>query len=179
MSLLRDMNSTRISKNFILGEMLGSDTATANMIENAPRSVVEAMSVMISAAALAHNCLQPLRDQFGVLTINSWYRCEELEKIITKGAFPSWCERNTEKVTDPKSWDKYFARKSHPRGEAADVEAANPRISNVEVFNWAKTNLKFDQLILENVPANSKDPRAGWVHISYREGNNRQEAFQL
>jgi len=159
-----------LAPNFKMFEIAKSSTATRYGIENTPSP-----EVVDNAIELAVNCLQPIRKQFGAVHVESWYRCEELEKIIAKSGFESWCKKNGRNVTDPKSWDDYFAVKSHPKGEAADIEVGG--LSNDVLFEWCKKNLKYDQLIREFPKAG--DPMSGWVHISYRKGNNRQMAFTI
>lgn len=157
---------------FKFKELTGTDTGNANKIVNAP-----CHDVIANACALTENVLDPIREKFGVSVINSWYRCEELEKHITKSGFADWCVRHGKDRNDPAVWTEYFNRKQHPKGMAADVEAL--AVSNTELYNWIKANLQFDQLILENVK-NPSDPRSGWVHVSFNPfGNNRNQAFEL
>ena len=52
----------------------------------------------------------------------------------------------------------------HCFGMAADFTVAN--VSNWDVCQYALKNLNYDQLIFEY-------GEAGWIHISYREGDNR------
>lgn len=157
------------SPNFKQYEVGKSDTATRRNIDNTP-----SLQVLNNAAALAVNCLQPIRDKFGAFSCNSWYRGEELEKVTTKAGFADWCKKRNIPVNDS-SWDLYFARKSHPRGQAADLEI--PGVSNDVLFEWCRKNLKFDQLIREF--AKPGDPMSGWVHISWNEKGNRQEVLHI
>ena len=144
----------QVSANFNLRHVVESDTAFRLKIDNsAPPAVVsEAINV----------------------EINSWFRCEALEKAICKDAYVKWCAQNGMKVNDV-SWAKYFARKQHPRGNAVDFEVKG--VSNKDLFEWCKANLVYDQLILEF--HKSGDPRSGWVHISYVPRNNRKQAFSI
>ena len=50
-----------------------------------------------------------------------------------------------------------------------------PGTSNLELAQWIRDNLEFDQLILEYW--NGSDPNSGWVHVSFREGRNRNEVM--
>lgn len=164
---------TPLSKHFKFYEMVHSQTADNNQILNRPSSYV-----VNHAKALAQNVLDPVREQFGVVLVNSWFRCETLERVIAKKGYESWCRRNGYAQTEL-TWKTYFARKQHPTGSAADIEARDPNVSNIEIYNWIKYNLDFDQLILENA-TNLHDPRSGWVHVSYNPfGDNRNEAFLL
>ena len=57
----------------------------------------------------------------------------------------------------------------HLKGEAVDVVFSN----TVEVFNYIKENLDFDQLIWEG--GTKQAPK--WLHISYRKDNNRKQVI--
>lgn len=61
----------------------------------------------------------------------------------------------------------------HITGQAVDFEI--PTISNRALADWIKETLHFDQLILEYYHDN--DPKSGWVHCSYNQGNNRQQSL--
>ena len=56
-------------------------------------------------------------------------------------------------------------------GQAIDIDMDGTDVSNEEIFNFVKDNLEFDTLIWE-----FEGPR--WVHISYREGNNRKQVLE-
>ena len=72
------------------------------------------------------------------------------------------------------SWAQYFAQKSHPKGEAVDIEI--PGISNDELIEWIDANIPvYDQLIREFPKPG--DPSSGWVHCSYSATINRRERF--
>lgn len=59
----------------------------------------------------------------------------------------------------------------HCVGEAVDFEV--PGIANVDLAEWIHVMLDFDQLILEYPQAH--DPSAGWVHVSFRHTDNRNQ----
>ena len=160
----------KLSDNFYAAEVSKSYIAQRNGIDNTPPP-----EVLAHAKALAVNCLQPIRDHFGVpYTPQSWYRCEELEKLVTKNSYPKWLRKKGLSDSE-ENWALYFSLKSHPEGEACDIEV--PGVANDDLFGWCADNLEFDQLIREcAVPG---DPTSGWVHISFREGNNRREVFSL
>lgn len=156
--------------NFKMYEVAKSATAERLHIDNTPDP-----ESLERARLLAVHCLQPIRNKFGRCSPQSWFRCEELEKTITKSGFKFWCQTNGKDVNSEAAWQEYFSKKSHPKGEAADIEIVG--VSNDELFEWCKKNLKFDQLIRE-FPKEG-DPRSGWVHISYRKDNNRQMSFVI
>lgn len=137
----------RYSKNFPRWEMLKSQAAVRLGINNEPTEEHEE-----NLHALAVNVLQKVRDHFGIVSVSSGYRSPELNKAIG-GAENS----------------------QHSKGEAADIEVQNPRVSNWELARWIQLNCEFDQLILEYPGENPKD---GWVHVSYkRNGGNRKEVL--
>lgn len=126
----------QLSKNFSLRELTRSQVAARRGIDNTPpQAVVERLR------ALAENVLQPVRDHFGApVVVTSGYRSPELNDAIGSSD-----------------------RSQHPKGEAADFEVVGR--SNLEVAEWIRDNLTFDQLILEFYTPG--DPRSGWVHCSY------------
>lgn len=56
-------------------------------------------------------------------------------------------------------------KSQHMRGEAADFHVHGH--DNLKVAEWMADNLDFDQLIMEGT----------WIHVSYREGANRNEVL--
>ena len=134
----------KLSKNFSLKELTRSSTALRLGIENIPDS-----QQLVNLTALACCILQPVRDKFGRVDINSGLRVLDLNRAI-------------------KSGDK----SQHVQGQAADLEA--PAVSNYDLAEWISQELEFDQLILEFYTPG--DPTSGWVHCSYRnDGENRKE----
>jgi hypothetical protein len=155
----------QLTRNFSEKEVGKSSTALRLGINNVPPE-----EVLAKAKALAKNVLQPVRDHFGVpFSPGSWYRSEPLERVIAKRGFARWVQKEGIRP-DTSAWTTYFRRKSHPKGEAADIEI--PTVSNQDLFDWIKENCEFDQLIMEGGPD-------GWIHVSYREGDNRKEAFEI
>ena len=136
----------RISKNFALSEMVKSATAERLGVDNSPNLIH-----LVNLTHLAIHILQPVRDKFGVITINSGYRSPALNA----------------KVGGSKT-------SQHCNGEAADFESS--RISNPKLAAWIAENLDFDQLILEFY--DGKDPHSGWIHCSYKkDGSNRAKTL--
>ena len=134
----------QLSKNFSLRELTRSQTAIRKGIKNEPDQ-----EQLMNLVALTVKILQPCRDKFGSVSINSGLRVLELNKAIGSG-------NNSQ----------------HTKGQAADFEAYS--ISNTELAKWIKDNRCFDQLILEYP---GKDPRDGWVHCSYNRMGNRMEVL--
>ena len=133
----------RISKNFSLSEMVKSATAVRLNVDNSPSSIH-----LVNLTHLAIHILQPVRDQFGVITINSGYRSPNLNA----------------KVGGSKT-------SQHCNGQAADFESFST--PNPDLAKWISKNLEFDQLILEFY--DGKDPNSGWIHCSYNLMGNRKK----
>ena len=134
----------QLSKNFSLRELTRSQTAIRKGIKNEPDQ-----GQLINLVALTVKILQPCRDKFGSISINSGLRVLELNRAIGSG-------------------DK----SQHTKGQAADFETYT--ISNAQLADWIMLNLSFDQLILEYP---GKDPRDGWVHCSYNRIENRKQVL--
>ncbi len=164
----RQLAPGQLTTNFWEAEVGKSNTAERKGIDN--RVPEDAMA---RAKLLAEKVLQPIRDEFGAFSAESWYRSEALERLLTTKGFARWCVKN--KATGTKAWETYFSRKSHPKGEAADIEVAG--VNNLVLFDWIQNNLQYDQLILEGYRAGVRN--SGWIHISYREGENRNQAFGI
>lgn len=158
--------STYLSKNFTLEELTKSRIAERNNIDNRPSGVE-----LDNLKLLVNNILQPIRNVIGPVYVNSGFRSIELEKIVCKGKIEQLFE-----FGGCDAVDRYLNRKSHPKGQAADIEV--PNMSNLELYNWIRRNIyAYDQLILEfHKP---EIPDSGWVHISYRSVGNRIESFAI
>jgi len=135
-----------LTKNFGYQEMIKSSTADRIGISNdATREHV------INLVNLCNFILQPVRDEFGPIRINSGYRSPALNKAVGGSKTSQHCN-----------------------GQAADFEST--RISNPDLAKWIEKNLIFDQLILEFY--DGVDPNSGWVHCSYvLDGSNRSKTM--
>lgn len=158
----------QLTTNFWESEVGKSNTAERRGINNDPPE-----DVLARAKLLAEKVLQPIRDEFGAFSPESWYRCETLERLLTSKGYGVWCRKHN--VSPSAGWAKYFSLKSHPKGEAADIEVAG--LDNLVLFDWIQNNLQYDQLILEGYRAGVRN--SGWIHISYRETGNRNQAFGI
>lgn len=136
----------KLSKNFTLAELTFSPTAIQRGIHNEPnQQEIEKLKILVEKV------LQPTRDYFNKpVSITSGFRSASLNRAIG-GSLNS----------------------QHMRGEAADIRIIG--VGNDIVWEYIKTFLTFDQLILEHCYA--ADPHRGWVHVSYSEGKNRKEAL--
>ena len=134
----------RLSQNFWLNELIKSSTADRLSISNEP-----GIEEIVNLTVLVNHVLQPVREYFGVITINSGYRSPELNSKIGGSKTSQHCN-----------------------GEAADFEQLGT--PNAEVATWISKELDFDQLILEFYIKGK--PNSGWVHCSYKkDGSNRRK----
>lgn len=163
--------NTKISKHFKMYEISKSTLADRWDIDNSPSS-----EILINAERLANSILDPIREHFNKsFSPNSWYRSEELERKINEDIFKKWCVKRG-KNANATSWKEYFSLKSHPKGEAADIEIVG--VPNDELFEWVKNNIPvYDQLIREFPKKNN--PSSGWVHVSIKESGNRKQFFEI
>jgi hypothetical protein len=136
-----------LSKNFSLHELIKSNTAQRLGIDNTPEDFA-----ILNLEALCKFILQPCRDHFGIpFTPSSGYRS------------PVLCEALGSKPTS-----------QHAMGMAADFEI--PSITNLELAEYIRDNLVFDQLILEYYEPEFAN--SGWVHCSYVLNNNRMQVLR-
>ena len=141
--LLNTDEDIRVAQNFTLPELVKSSTAERVGISNMPDSA----QTLVNLVNVANHILQPVRDQFGPIRVNSGYRGLPLNKAVGGSKTSQHC-----------------------KGEAADFESS--RIGNYKLACWCRDNLEFDQLILEFYTQG--EPSSGWVHCSYRtDGQNR------
>ena len=159
----------QLTTNFWESEVGKSSTALRRGIDNDPSA-----AILVKSKLLAEKVLQPIRDEFGAFSPESWYRCEQLERVLTTSGFGKWC-RDRGIAKDENAWADYFPRKSHPKGEAADFEVAG--VNNLVLFDWIQNNLQYDQLILEGYRESVRN--SGWIHISYSADHNRNQAFGI
>ena len=123
----------RLSKNFTLKEFTKSMTATRLGIDNTPQD-----EHLVSAVALFENCVQKIREHWGITRISSGYRSPALNEAIG-GSTTS----------------------QHSKGQAVDFECDGT--DNLEVAKWIRDNLDFDQMIWEF----GTDKNPNWLHISW------------
>jgi hypothetical protein len=138
----------RISDHISYKEATKSQTATRKEIDNSPNS-----DQLAAMKNVAEKCFEPLRNWYGrALGISSFLRVLLLN-IAIGGSKTS----------------------QHVTGEAIDIDADifNNGITNLQIFEYLRKRVQFDQLIME-YPDETGEPR--WVHISNKlDGNNRGE----
>ena len=135
----------KLSPNFSVRELTKSQTAERKGIDNTPTEEhIENLKL------LCENVLQPVRDEWGVVSVSSGYRSEILSEKIGS------------------------SRKSqHCRGQAADFECH--RVDNKMLFEWVTNELDYDQAILEFYTGT---PESGWLHVSYNKNGNRKQKLR-
>ena len=139
----------KLTANFSLDELVKSQVAERKGINNNPSPMQ-----IDNLRALAVNILQPIRSQFAKpLIISSGFRCAQL--CIEIGS-----SINSEHCADNKS-------------AAADFEI--PGVDNKELAEWIKSNLEYNQLILEFY--RDGEPSSGWVHCSYSTDLNKKQSL--
>ena len=111
---------TQLSKNFSLHEMVKSETALRQGLENNPGP-----EEIANLKNLCVNVLQPIRDHYARgVKVNSGFRHPNVNAAV-----------GGSRTSD------------HCRGMAADIEI--PGVANAQVAEWINKNLQFTQLILE------------------------------
>jgi len=134
---------SNLSEHITYEEATFSEAAIRHKIANVPNE-----DTLESMKEVALNCFEPLRKLYGKpIRINSFYRCKELNALI-KGS----------------------ATSQHCKGEAIDMSGGSKE-ENKKLFELAKANLNFDQLI------NEYD--FSWVHISFRADRNRKQVLVI
>jgi len=109
----------QLSRNFSLQELIKSDTAIRQGIDNNPNSdQIEKLKL------LCENILQPVRDHFGRVKITSGFSSPKLCLAIGSSV-----------------------DSQHAKAEAADFECLG--VDNAELADWIQKELTYDQLILE------------------------------
>tara|TARA_R100000951_G_scaffold17063_2_gene13551 strand:+ start:1083 stop:1556 length:474 start_codon:yes stop_codon:yes gene_type:complete len=138
----------RISKHISYKEATRSATALRLGIENIPNEYQLQNMEMV-----AKKVFEPLREAIDApIKINSFFRCEELNKAIGGSS-----------------------KSQHCQGRAIDIDDIYGNVSNAFMYYYIKDNLDFDQLIWEFGTDDSPD----WVHVSYvDEDSNRKRCLK-
>ena len=143
------MQQMLLSTHFTLGEFLRSGTAIKYGIDNTPQQAM----VIVRLTMLCEQVLEPLRQNFGIITITSGYRCPQLN-LAVHGVPGS----------------------QHTLGEAADIFIPNDEILK-KYADFIEQHCEFDQMILE--PRGAAPGKQRWLHVSYtmRRKNRYQVLF--
>ena len=125
-----------ISKHISYKEGVYSITATRRGINNTPND-----EQLTNMETVAEEVFEPLRVYVdGPIKINSFFRCEELNKAIGGSS-----------------------KSQHCKGQAIDLDDTFGRATNAEMYHFIKEHLDFDQMIWEF----GDDDNPDWVHVSY------------
>jgi zinc D-Ala-D-Ala carboxypeptidase len=121
-------------------------TRTSHNVENVPdENQLESMKLV------AENCFEPMREFYGKpMKINSFFRSLDVNRLVG-GSDTS----------------------QHVKGEAIDTTTGNKQ-DNKMVFDWARNNIEFDQLIYEF----GDDTGCDWIHVSYSKTRNRKQVLR-
>jgi zinc D-Ala-D-Ala carboxypeptidase len=136
----------KLSNYVSLSEVTKSDTAKRKGISNEPTP-----EHLENLKTICTEVFDKVREHFGVpIYISSGYRSEALNKAI-----------GGSKNSD------------HNLGRALDLDqdGRGNGVTNMDVFEFIKDNLEFDQLIYEFGTTKNPD----WVHVGYRKGANRKQ----
>jgi len=134
----------RISKHISYKEATRSATALRLGIENIPNQY-ELQNMEI----VAKKVFEPLREAVDApIKINSFFRCEELNKAIGGST-----------------------KSQHCQGRAIDIDDVYGNVSNAFMYYYIKDNLDFDQLIWEF----GTDHNPDWVHVSYVDADSNRK----
>jgi hypothetical protein len=138
----------KISKHISYKEATRSATALRLGIDNKPNEYELQNMEMV-----ANKVFEPLREAFDApIKINSFYRCEELNKAIGGSS-----------------------KSQHCQGRAIDIDDVYGNVSNAYMYYYIKDNLDFDQIIWEF----GTDHNPDWVHVSYvDEDSNRKRCLR-
>ena len=139
----------KLTANISLDELIKSQVAERKGINNNPSPMQ-----IENLKALAVNILQPIRSQFDKpLIISSGFRCAQLNIEIGSSVHSEHCAYN--------------------KSAAADFEISG--VDNKELAEWIKSNLEWNQLILEFY--REGEPSSGWVHCSYSTDLNKKQSL--
>jgi len=135
----------KISKNISYKEATYSNYAKKYKIANKPDDEqIENMKLV------AEEVFQPLREWANhPIKVNSFFRSKKLNSGIGGSSVSS-----------------------HLTGNAIDITTLGEK-TNLELFNYIKDNLEFDQLIWE---FGSQNPK--WIHVSFKEKDNRKQVLK-
>ena len=138
----------KISKHITYKEGTRSVTALRLGIENLPNDYE-----LQNMELIAEKVFEPLREAVnGPIKINSFFRCEELNKAIGGSS-----------------------RSQHCQGRAIDIDDVYGYVSNSYMYYYIKDNLDFDQLIWEF----GTDTEPDWVHVSYVDSDSNRKRCLL
>jgi len=138
----------KLSDHFSLEELIRSDTAEREGIDNTPPN-----EIIPKLRHLCEEILEPVRNHYGIpFSPSSGYRSRKLNDAI-RGSQNS----------------------QHCLGEAVDFEL--PGIGNFELATWIRDNLDYDQLILEKYQHGKPNSGWVHVSLRMNIDENRKEVL--
>jgi hypothetical protein len=145
------MNDAKLSEHFWLSEFTRSETAERHGIDNTPPAAV------LERLERLAEWLEVVRRMLGhAVHVLSGFRCEALERVLTRVDFRAWCARHGHPADD-RFWPLYFGRKAHPDGRAVDFACPGYGSPLAICRAIAASEIPFDQLIYEHT----------WVHLGF------------
>ena len=147
----------KLSKNFVLSEIIRSNTAKRLGIKNEPtKKHMEGIQRIIT------NLIQPMRDSLGPIRISSGYRNPELNRAIGGSS-----------------------KSQHCKGEALDLQFWQMgKMMNELIYEWVlDSGLEFDQMINEfdfawiHISLKAKDNRKQVLEAYKDENGNTKYRF--
>lgn len=150
----------KLTEHFTLEELIHSETAVRNGINNNPPAEIAERQRTITAPGL-----ELVRSVLGgkPILISSGYRCEALERIVACKDFEAWCARAGRRK-DESAWRQYFPHKGHPQGYCVDFICPSFGTPREVVRKIAESGVRFDQCIEEGT----------WIHISFNPAMRRK-----
>jgi hypothetical protein len=134
----------KISQHISHKEATRSVTAMRLGIDNTPNEYQ-----LQNMELIAEKIFEPLRQKAGgPIKINSFFRCEDLNKAIGGSS-----------------------RSQHCQGRAIDLDDTYGFMTNAEMYNYIKEKLDFDQIIWEF----GTDENPDWVHVSYVDADSNRK----
>ncbi|MFK5893718.1 MAG: D-Ala-D-Ala carboxypeptidase family metallohydrolase [Pseudomonadota bacterium] len=142
----------KISDHITYAEATKSSVAIRHGLENKPNA-----DELKKMKLVAEKLFEPMRKGLGghAIYLSSFFRAD----LVNKKAGGS-------------------STSGHRKGDSIDADADVyniPGLTNLDIFNFIKDNLEFDQLIWEY---ENPDGSPAWVHMSFREGNNRNQVMK-
>ena len=131
---LETTREKKLSEHFSLDEMIYSETAVSHHIDNMPNETETE-----NLKYLCEKILEPLRQHFGVVRINSGFRCPKLNQRIGG-----------------------VGNSQHQFGQAADIRCSNKDIAR-KYFSFITVHCIYDQLLFEYNRCG-----IFWIHVSLR-----------
>ena len=120
-----------------------SDTAIRFGIDNTPNE-----AQLENMRRVAEKIIEPILARYPWAFVSSFFRSAALNRKIGG-------DKNSQHMT----------------GEAVDLDSPD-NLANLEIFNFVKEYLTFDQLLLEKPDAKGVP---SWVHISLKDKDNRNQ----